>query len=248
MSSNQINHYLFRVGDATHLWSSSVYNIWGIHSSTSSCKYFLKNAKKGDCLWFVKGNSNGLLVAVAIYENSEKRNDNSLSFDKLGWVNTPGNWDTDIYFKNFKKIEKMNLFTQIKGSAANPRIYNEKCLVNLPIIYSEIYPVEVNNEQIIVKKIIIEGITYLKDKKNNDIYDFETKEFVGTYIDGVLTIDEESDEEESDEEESDEEEVNEEKESLQKILLACTTISNEITNLTSLLNSRIDRLDRLGSL
>lgn len=89
--------------------------IYGVAQYTTFGEYIVrlhhvniswKTQKKCDCLWFVKGNSNGLLVAVAIYENSEKRNDNSLSFDKLGWVNTPGNWDTDIYFKNFKKIEK----------------------------------------------------------------------------------------------------------------------------------------------
>ena len=69
----KMNHYLFRVGDATHLWSSSIYNTWGIHSSTSGSKFFLKNVNPGDCLWFVKGKSGGLIVASAIFEYSVKR-------------------------------------------------------------------------------------------------------------------------------------------------------------------------------
>lgn len=94
----------------------------------------------------------------------------------------------------------MNLFTQIKGSAANPRIYNEKCLVNLPLIYSEIYPTEVPKKKITVKRITIEGIQYFKTE-NGDIYDVKTREFIGTYVDGVFTKEEESDEESDEEEE-----------------------------------------------
>ena len=106
-----VNHYLFRVGDASHLWSSSKFNIWGIDSSTPGSKYLLEKVKKGDCLWFIKGNSGGLIVAVAIFECSIKRvNGMSMPFEKLGWVNVPGKWDTDIHFINFKNIENMKIF------------------------------------------------------------------------------------------------------------------------------------------
>ena len=75
----------------------------------------------------------------------------------------------------------------------------------MPELYSQLYPVE--EEPIIVKKITIENIQYLK-AKNGDIYDFESREFVGTYIDGVFTKKEESDDEEEEtDDESDEENI-----------------------------------------
>jgi hypothetical protein len=201
MSSTQINHFLFRVGDGSHLWSSSLYNIWGINSSTSGSKYLLEKSKPGDCLWFVKANSCGLIIACAIFERAVKRiNGECMPFEALGWTNVPGSWDTDIHFTNFKNIENMNLLSHIKA-AANPRVYNSKCLINLPELYSAVYPVE--EEPITVKKIMIEGIQYLK-AKNGNIYDFETHKFIGTHIDEVFTKEEET-VDETDEEESTEE-------------------------------------------
>ena len=286
-----MNHYLFRVGDASHLWSSSVFHIWGINSSTSGSKFFLEKVKPGDCLWFVKGNAKGLLVAVAIFEFTVKRvNGECMPFEQLGWINVPGSWDTDIHFSNFKNIENMRLLSQIKASA-NPRIYNSNCLVNLPEMYARIYPQAPPEHpiRVTVRRITIEGYEYFKTA-NGDIYDPKTKEFVGTYINGVFTKeetdDEESDDEESDEEEAipnvteqniivdgvnylvttnadvqdettkkfidslvsseessdDEEEACEEKESLLRILAACKIVSNEIVQLTSLLNSRLENL------
>ena len=234
----KMNHYLFRVGDATHLWSSSIYNTWGIHSSTSGSKFFLKNVNPGDCLWFVKGKSGGLIVASAIFEYSVKRiNGECVPFEKLGWVNVDGNWDTDVHFKNFKKIENMNLLSKIKGSAANPRIYNQRCLVNLPEIYSQVYQDkflqeetddEENTSSITEKKITVDGVNYLITT-NADIQDEKTKRF----IDSLVSSEASDDEEET-------EELCDEKESLQRILFTCKTISNELEKLTSLLNNRLD--------
>ena len=229
MSSSHPNHYLFRVGDSTHLWSSCEYNIWGIHSSTSGSKFFLKNVKPGDCLWFVKGKSKGLIVAVAIFENAVKRiNGECISFEKLGWVNVHGNWDVDVHFKNFKKIQHMSLLSQIKGSAANPRIYNNKCMVNLPEMYSQIYPQALQENSSV---ITVDGLNYVVTT-NGNIQD----ETIKKYIDYLVSIEEFSDEDETFEE------MCEEKESLQRILTICTIVSNEIDQLTSLLNSRLEKL------
>jgi len=197
MSSVQSVNWLLRVGDATHLWSSSVFNIWGINSSTSDSKYFLRSVKPGDCLWFVKGNSKGLIVGIAIFERFIKRVDGeSMPFEELGWINVPGSWDTDIHFKNFKKIENMNLLSKLN----DPRSiieYTQKCLVNLPEMYSRIYPEE--EEVIRVKKFTFEGVQYLKSV-NGNIYDIQTHDLVGTYIDDVFTIyEEESDDTEIEE-------------------------------------------------
>jgi hypothetical protein len=234
----KMNHYLFRVGDATHLLSSSLYNTWGIHSSTSGSKFFLKNVNPGDCLWFIKGNSGGLIVASAIFKYSIKKiNGKGVPFEKLGCDNVDENLDTDIHFKNFQKIENMNLLSKIKGSSANPMIYNQRCLVNLPEIYSHVYPDkflleetddEENTSTITKKKITVDGVNYLITT-NANIQDEKTKKFIDSLVSSEASDDEEENEELCDE-----------KESLQRILFTCKIISNELENLTSLLNNRLD--------
>jgi len=237
MSSVQPRNYLFRVGDASHLWSSCVYNIWGIHSNTSGSKFFLANVKPGDCLWFVKGKSKGLIVATAIYEHSTKRvNGECMPFEQLGWTNIPGSWDTDIHFKNFKKIEHMRLLSQIKGSAANPRAYNKNCLVNLPEMYTQIYPtVELRQSMDLnVRKEVFEGTSYLITT-NGSIQDDQIKKFAVELIKSSLTAPDEDDVETEDEDEDD-------KNALEKILDTCSKINGEITQLISSLNTRLAKL------
>lgn len=239
MSSVQPTNWLFRVGNNIELFNSSVFNIWGINSLSADSKFFLKKAKHGDCLWFVKGKSNGLIVAVAIFSRSVKRIDGEcMSYEQLGWINSSGLCDTDIHFENFKKIANLNLKSQIKSPKV-VRTYNQKCLINLPEMYSQIYPVEEQQESIKVKRITLEGCQYLKSA-NGDIYDTKTYELIGTYIDSVFTI--YDDEEEEEEETDDDEEEAKEKESLTNILTVCTKISDEMTSLNLLLNSRFYNL------
>ena len=238
MSSVQPTNYLFRVGDASHLWTSSEFNIWGIHSNTSGSKFFLKNVNPGDVLWFVKGKSKGLIVATAIYEHSTKRlNGECMSFEELGWINVYGNWDTDIHFKNFKKIEHMGLLSQIKGSAANPRIYNSKCLVNLPEMYSQIYPtVElVQTMDVNVREEVFDGTSYLITT-NGAIQDEQIKKFAVALIKSSINNADEDDVETEDDEKEDE------KEALEKILHTCSKINGDITQLISSLNTRLAKL------
>jgi hypothetical protein len=243
MSSVQPTNYLFRVGDASHLWSSSEFNIWGIHSNTSGSKFFLKNVKPGDVLWFVKGKSKGLIVATAIYEYSIKRvNGECMPFEQLGWVNVPGSWDTDIHFKNFKKIEHMRLLSQIKGSAANPRVYNKNCLVNLPEMYTQIYPSEelVQSIDLNVRQEMFEGTSYLITT-NGDIQDEQIKKFAVALIKSSINNSDE-DEVETDDEDKDEDKKEDEKAALEKILDTCLKINDEITQLILSLNTRLAKL------
>ena len=62
---------------------------------------------------------------------------------------------------------------------------------------------------------------------------FYVKEKIKKFIDSLVSSEESSD---------DEEEACEEKESLLRILAACKIVSNEIVQLTSLLNSRLENL------
>lgn len=132
--------WLLLVGDARNLLDSSVYSTWGVNSNTCDNKFFLNNVKPGDYLWFVKGGRcGGLIVAVAIFECSVKRVDGEcIPYEQIGWTNTCGTWDTDIHYNKFFKIEDLNLLSQIKSPKVT-RKYNQKCLVNLPEIRSNIY-------------------------------------------------------------------------------------------------------------
>ena len=253
MSSIQPTNYLFRVGkNSSHLWGSCVYNIWGINTSTSGAKFFLRNVKPGDCLWFVQGNSGGLIIAVAIYEHFTKRvNGMCMPFEQLGWNNIPGSWDTDIHFKNFKKIEHMGLLSQIKASA-NPRVYNQNCLVNLPDMYTQIYPIEElrRTTEVNVRKEAFYGTQYLITT-NGDLHDEQIKKFAVALIKSSInnTDKDESEDEtetetetEDEDEDKDEDEDEDEKIALAKILDTCSKINGEITQLISSLNTRLAKL------
>jgi len=137
-------HWILRCGDGENLKNSSKYRIWGISSKISTNKYFLKNVKHGDILWFVRSKSQGKLVAVAIYRSHNSRNfgpliDISLTNEELGWTGSGKDWNADIevHFTDLYGLSNCELLTHIKG-AATIRKYDEKCKVNLPIEYNYI--------------------------------------------------------------------------------------------------------------
>jgi len=66
-------HWLLRVGDGDNFINSSKYKIWGINATSSLGKYFIKNIKEADILWFVKSKSHGKIIAVATYVSQNKR-------------------------------------------------------------------------------------------------------------------------------------------------------------------------------
>ena len=138
-----IKHWLFRVGpDASNLYACSKHNIWGVNSSNSNARKFVREANQGDIIWFVKGASKGLLISYATYVQSIKRvKGENMTDEELGWfyqcpwVKNTG-WDIEIQFENYSDIENMGLLSKIQQSA-NPRRYSEKCMVNLPRVYQE---------------------------------------------------------------------------------------------------------------
>ena len=78
-------------------------------------------------------------------------------------------------------------------------------------------------------KIKRNGVEYFITT-NADIQDKNIKRFVYSLIDNK---------------ETDDEDLFKERDSLRRILVACTILSDEITQLTSSLKSRLNRLDRL---
>jgi len=159
MSSLPSKHWLFRVGpNAENLYACAKHNIWGINSSNSNARKFVREANQGDIIWFVKGASKGLLISYATYVQSIKRvKGENMSDDELGWsyqcpwVKNQG-WDIEIQFENYVNVENMGLLSQIKCQT-NPRMYSEKCMVNLPRVYQELnvfVPDEELEEEVIV--------------------------------------------------------------------------------------------------
>lgn len=136
--------WLLRVGDGENFKASSKYRIWGIQSTTPIGKYFIKNVKSGDRLWFVKSKSQGNIMAVAIYRSHNKREfgplvDLSMTEEELGWKHNGPDWqsDTEIHYSDLYGLEDCDLLTHIKGPSTI-RKYDEKCRVELPVEYSYI--------------------------------------------------------------------------------------------------------------
>ena len=134
-------HWILRVGDGDHFWSSSKHYIWGIDSKNkSNTQSFIQAAKPDDLLWFVKSGDRGKLIAVATFKEFKKREVGPLiaftaTNDELGWVKQIGDWDTEVHYTNLYDLRECQLFSEIKS----PRVirkYNEKCKVNLPVDYS----------------------------------------------------------------------------------------------------------------
>jgi predicted secreted protein len=137
--------WLLRVGDGKNLIRSSKYKIWGINSKTCDGKYFLKEVKPGDRLWFVKSKSHGKLLAVATYSYSKHRElgphiNLTMTNEELGWDNEDTDWvsDMEIHYTNLYNLSHCtHLLSEIK-SAKTIRKYNEKCKVQLPQEYENI--------------------------------------------------------------------------------------------------------------
>jgi len=136
------NHFLLHIGDGIHFKSSSRLCIWGISSTHSVVKGFIKRVKEGDILWFVKSKSNGQLVAVATFTTKRERVLGPIleltpSNEELGWTTTRGKWDTEVHYKDLYNLSMCKLYSEIKG-AATIRRYNEKCKIDLPTEYERI--------------------------------------------------------------------------------------------------------------
>jgi hypothetical protein len=136
------NHWLLRIGDSVNFINSSIQNIWGIDSNQSCSKGFIKKARKGDILWFVKSRSKGLLIAVATFKSSNPRIvgpliNHSLTNQQLGWTDSSGDWDTEINYENLYNITECCIYSNILGPLTI-RPYTEKCRLDLRKEYENI--------------------------------------------------------------------------------------------------------------
>ena len=137
------NHYVLRIGDGVHFKNSSSKQMWGIYSKHGASKSFLSRVREGDLMWFVTSGSKGQIVAVSTFASANARAngpliDISLTNEELGWTKDKGEWDTEIHYTNLYNLDGYKLFSEIKGNCSI-RIYSEKCKVNLPAEYPQIF-------------------------------------------------------------------------------------------------------------
>lgn len=132
-------HWILRVRDGKHFWSSSTEKLWGITSKYA--KSFLTDVKDGDILWFLTNKaSGGKLVAVATFSMKKDRVLGPLialtkTNEELGWTLTEGEWDTEIHYRDLYDISGCNMTPDIKGQTSIRQYKSEKCLVRLPEEY-----------------------------------------------------------------------------------------------------------------
>jgi hypothetical protein len=136
------SHWILRVADGVHFIKSQPLMRWGINSNhTNWALNFMRTVKEGDILWFVK-KGQGQVLGVATFTYHCKRELGPLlavtpTNEELGWTQTKGEWDTEVHYKDLYDVTVLNLLTRIKSPLVG-RLYNEKCLVNLPDEYSNI--------------------------------------------------------------------------------------------------------------
>lgn len=127
--------WILRVGDGFNFIRSSAHKIWGIQSATPNNKYFLNNVNLGDRLWWVLGKSKGKILGVSTYASHNER---TLTDEALGWTGNGPSWTgIELHYNNLIILTESELYTHIK-SPATIRKYNEKCKVNLPLVYDGI--------------------------------------------------------------------------------------------------------------
>jgi hypothetical protein len=158
----QVTHWLIRVGDGKHLFTSAKFGIWGVDSNNSNVKSFMglgnKNNKnqcgaiQGDILWFIKGGSGGLAIANAVFKGFVLRESGkTMSNSDLGWDislnGSNGGWDYEVRFENFTEISEKKILTQIKA-ACPVRRYSPLCAVDLHRLYE-------NNEPLMEEHIVM---------------------------------------------------------------------------------------------
>jgi len=132
-------NWLVRVSDGQHFISSSKMKTWSLKSGTPDGKCFLRYAKEGDFLWFVRTGSEGQIIAVATFVDMKERETGplfslTLTNEELGWTKTEGNWDREVHYKELYDLRDYNLYSKIKGQSSYRR-YNENCAIDLSTEY-----------------------------------------------------------------------------------------------------------------
>jgi hypothetical protein len=137
-------HWLLRVGDGSHFFSSQPLKRWGVNSKHTNCvPSFLRDVKSGDILWFIQSENDGKVIGVAEFRHHCHRELGPLiavtpTNEDLGWVNVPGEWDTEVHYTALYDTVKADIYTKIKSPLVIRRYNPEKCVGDLPEIHANI--------------------------------------------------------------------------------------------------------------
>lgn len=139
-------HWIIRIGDARHFWTTAVINTWGMKSRMYS--YFFDYVREGDIIWFMQRATRGTLVAVATYVSHNKRSTRTPTNEEYGWVlHTPefgGKWDTELHYKNLYDLrdkEDYDFCTEIVSPCPNavvPQSVQDLSVINLETSYEHV--------------------------------------------------------------------------------------------------------------
>jgi len=134
--------WLFRVGDGINLKKSSIHKIWSLNTKSSDGKFFIRNVKLDDRLWFIQSKSKGKIIAVATYQSHNKRDfgpllNITMTDEELGWLKDDINSDTEIHYTDLFNLSNCDLLTNIQ-SPKTIRKYNDKSIIKLPEEYNYI--------------------------------------------------------------------------------------------------------------
>ena len=128
------NHYLFRVHDGSNFRASSARGIWGAVSK--GVNFILREAKRGDLLWFVLKGKEGLILAVATYRGYRAR---TLTSEELGWTDpTGGVSDIEILYKDLYDLSHCGHETKLESARVYWSYNSNSCKVKLPDVYPEV--------------------------------------------------------------------------------------------------------------
>lgn len=135
--------WIIRVEDGKNFINSSKDKIWGANSKDTHTINFKKISKPGDRLWFVKNNSGGKIIAVAIYSSHNMREIGPLltltkTDEELGWKKKDKISDTEIHYTDLYNLtDYKGLLTHIKQQSGilNYDTIGE-CRVDLPMEYT----------------------------------------------------------------------------------------------------------------
>lgn len=115
-------NWIFSIGNAIHFDNSAPLYIWGIKSLTktgnnSTNAKFIREAKEGDKLWFIKSKTAGRVYAVATFTHTMKREIGPLialtrTSDELGWTKDGDAWDTEVHYKYLYKVIQCDIHLQ----------------------------------------------------------------------------------------------------------------------------------------
>lgn len=120
------SHWIVRVGDGSKFDKQSVTSKWNVKKSMNTSKYFTKNAKPGDVMWFLRCGAGGLVTAIGHYTHSEDSETEKV-------------YNQELHFDRIIDTEKLEIKLQIVGPIGL-RAYKPgyNCNVDLPEKYAEI--------------------------------------------------------------------------------------------------------------